>query len=91
MPDSSEKDSSEDIKKEAPQKQESLSDFLLQNLICPLTHEILRYDTEKEELVSRGAGLAYPVRNGIPIMLPESARKLKSSDSHNNVDSRGKS
>ena len=49
---------------------------LLEILVCPLTKGPLEYDREANELISRRAGLAYPVRGGIPIMLPEEARKL---------------
>ena len=49
---------------------------LLEILVCPLTHGPLRFDAEKQELISEKAGLAYPVRDGIPVMLPEEARKL---------------
>ena len=49
---------------------------LLEILVCPLTKSTLEYDTEKQELISRAAKLAYPIRDGIPIMLPEEARKL---------------
>ena len=49
---------------------------LLEILVCPLTHALLRYDADKQELVSDQARLAYPVRDGIPIMLPEEARQL---------------
>ncbi len=49
---------------------------LLEILVCPLTHALLRYDAEKQELVSDQARLAYPVRDGIPIMLPDEARVL---------------
>jgi uncharacterized protein YbaR (Trm112 family) len=49
---------------------------LLEILVCPLTKTTLVYDRENQELVSKAAGLAYPVRNGIPIMLPDEARKL---------------
>jgi uncharacterized protein YbaR (Trm112 family) len=49
---------------------------LLQILVCPLTKQPLRYDRDSQELISEAAGLAYPVRKGIPIMLPEEARKL---------------
>jgi hypothetical protein len=49
---------------------------LLEILVCPLTKETLVYDKEKGELISRQAGLAYPIRDGIPIMLPEEARDL---------------
>jgi uncharacterized protein YbaR (Trm112 family) len=50
---------------------------LLEILVCPLTKEPLRYDAKKQELVSEKARLAYPVRDGIPIMLAEEARKLE--------------
>jgi uncharacterized protein len=49
---------------------------LLELLVCPVTKTRLAYDAEKQELVSRAAGLAYPIRDGIPIMLPEEAREL---------------
>jgi uncharacterized protein len=49
---------------------------LLEILFCPLTKTSLDYDAERQELISRAAGLAYPIRDGIPIMLPEEARKL---------------
>ena len=50
---------------------------LLEILVCPLTKGPLEYDREAGELISRKAGLAYPVRDGIPIMLPDEARKLE--------------
>ncbi len=49
---------------------------LLEMLVCPLTKTRLSYDREKQELVSRAARLAYPIRDGIPIMLAEEAREL---------------
>ena len=49
---------------------------LLELLVCPLTKESLEYDAAREELISRSAKLAYPIRDGIPIMLPEEARSL---------------
>ena len=49
---------------------------LLEILVCPLTKGALEYDADKQELISRTAKLAYPIRAGIPIMLPEEARKL---------------
>jgi uncharacterized protein YbaR (Trm112 family) len=49
---------------------------LLEILVCPVTKTTLEYDRERQELVSRAARLAYPIRDGIPIMLPEEARKL---------------
>jgi uncharacterized protein len=49
---------------------------LLEILVCPLTKTRLEYDREKQELVSRAARLAYPIRDGIPIMLADEAREL---------------
>jgi uncharacterized protein YbaR (Trm112 family) len=49
---------------------------LLEILVCPLTKGPLRYDSDKQELVSEQASLAYPIRDGIPIMLVNEARKL---------------
>ena len=50
---------------------------LLEILVCPLTKSTLEYDADKQELISRAAKLAYPIRDGIPIMLPEEARPLE--------------
>ncbi len=49
---------------------------LLELLVCPLTKTTLEYDAERQELISRAAKLAYPIRDGIPIMLPDEARPL---------------
>ena len=49
---------------------------LLEILVCPLTKRPLRYDAEAQELISDAAGLAYPIRDGIPIMLADEARRL---------------
>jgi uncharacterized protein len=49
---------------------------LLEILVCPLTKGVLEYDAARQELVSRRAKLAYPIRDGIPIMLPDEARIL---------------
>jgi uncharacterized protein len=49
---------------------------LLDLLVCPVTKEALEYDAEAQELISRAAGLAYPILDGIPVMLPEDARQL---------------
>jgi uncharacterized protein YbaR (Trm112 family) len=49
---------------------------LLEILVCPMTKTRLEYDREKQELVSRAARLAYPIRDGIPIMLADEAREL---------------
>jgi len=51
---------------------------LLEILVCPVTKGPLRYDAERQELISDKAQLAYPIRDGIPIMLPGEARQLES-------------
>jgi uncharacterized protein YbaR (Trm112 family) len=56
---------------------EGLDPRLLEILVCPVTKGPLRYDREANELISVGAGLAYPIREGIPVMLPDEARKLE--------------
>ncbi len=53
---------------------------LLEIMVCPLTKMPLSYDRDRQELVSRTARLAYPIRDGIPIMLPEEARALTDDD-----------
>ena len=58
-------------------RQAPVDSRLLEILVCPLTKSSLEYDRDASELISRAAGLAYPVRDGIPIMLPEEARKLE--------------
>lgn len=50
---------------------------LLEILVCPVTKSTLEYDAANQELISRSARLAYPIRDGIPIMLPEEARQLE--------------
>ena len=50
---------------------------MLEALVCPLTQAPLGYDAARQELISRPAGLAYPIRDGIPIMLPEEARAIE--------------
>jgi uncharacterized protein YbaR (Trm112 family) len=54
----------------------TLDPGLLDKLVCPLTRTRLRYDEEAQELVSEAAGLAYPIRNGVPVMLIDEARKI---------------
>ncbi len=49
---------------------------LLEVLVCPVTKTPLTYDKKNQELISKKAGLAFPIKNGIPILLPEKARKL---------------
>lgn len=54
----------------------SVDPRLLEVLVCPITRGKLTYDRERQELVSKGAKLAFPIRDGVPIMLPEEARAL---------------
>ena len=54
----------------------AIDPWLLERLVCPLTRTPLRYDRDTNELVSEAAGVAYPVHNGVPIMLIEEARRL---------------
>ena len=67
-----------DITPDAPVPVEAtrIDPKLLELLVCPLTKETLEYDAARQELISRRAKLAYPIRDGIPIMLPEEARQL---------------
>ena len=53
---------------------------MLESLVCPVTHGRLDYDAARQELVSRTAGLAFPIRAGIPIMLIGEARQIKADD-----------
>jgi uncharacterized protein YbaR (Trm112 family) len=57
-------------------RRDAVDPKLLEILVCPLTRGPLEFDSERQELISRAARLAYPIRDGIPIMLPEEARKL---------------
>jgi len=53
---------------------------LLEILVCPVTKGPLVYDRARQELISKKAGLAYPIRDGIPVMLPDEARSLSESE-----------
>jgi uncharacterized protein YbaR (Trm112 family) len=64
----------------APLQSPPIHPKLLELLVCPLTKSTLRYDAERQELVSSAARLAYPIRDGIPIMLPEDARPIDESE-----------
>jgi uncharacterized protein YbaR (Trm112 family) len=55
----------------------SIDPKFLEMLVCPLTHTVLEFDRENRELISNAAKLAYPIRNGIPILLPSEARPLE--------------
>ena len=54
-----------------------LDPALLAILVCPVTRQPLRWDPEAQELISEAAGLAYPVRDGVPVMIPEEARPIR--------------
>ncbi len=60
----------------SPPRSSEVDPRLLELLVCPLTHTPLEYDRNARELISRAAGLAYPIRDGVPVMLPEEARSL---------------
>ena len=55
---------------------QSFEPRMLEALVCPLTHSTLTYDAEKQELISKAAKLAFPIRNGIPVMLVDEAREI---------------
>ncbi len=59
-----------------PPRSAEVDPRLLEVLVCPVTHTPLDYDRDRRELVSRAARLAYPIRDGVPVMLPEEARAL---------------
>ncbi len=59
--------------------QTTIDPKLLEILVCPMTKGTLTYDREAQELISEKAGLAYPIRDGIPIMLIDEARRLEDS------------
>jgi uncharacterized protein YbaR (Trm112 family) len=61
---------------ETADKSKTVDPRLLEVLVCPLTKTSLRYDREKQELISDAARLAFPIRDGVPIMLPDEARSL---------------
>ena len=60
-----------------PTGQRKVDPKLLEILVCPLTKQPLRYDPDRQELISEQAGLAYPIRDGIPIMLVDEARPFE--------------
>lgn len=62
--------------RDAPRGERRVDPKLLEILVCPLTKTSLHYDADRQELISRAAGLAFPIRDGIPIMLPEEAREI---------------
>lgn len=70
-------DRTEDVKDDDPAEREPrVARGLLEYLVCPLTRGPLVYDAERQELISRGAHLAFPIHGGIPVMLADEARRL---------------
>ncbi|MGF1464133.1 MAG: Trm112 family protein [Maricaulaceae bacterium] len=63
-----------------PSEPTAVDPKLLEILVCPVTHGPLEYDAAAQELISRSAKLAYPIRDGVPIMLPDEARALKDAE-----------
>lgn len=59
-----------------PRRSAEVDPKLLEILVCPVTRGPLEYDKARGELISKSAGLAYPVREGVPVMLPEEARQI---------------
>ena len=60
-----------------------MDSYLLNILVCPITKSSLIYDKDREELISLAAKLAYPIRDGIPIMLPQEARQVSQEEYEN--------
>ena len=65
-----------DMNDPSPKQAPKIDPKLLELLVCPLTKSVLRYDAARQELISSAARLAYPIRDGIPIMLPDEARPI---------------
>jgi uncharacterized protein len=63
-----------------PEPGPAIDPKLLELLVCPLTKTTLEYDRSAQELISRAAGLAFPIRNGVPLMIEEAARRLSDDD-----------
>ena len=63
-------------REESPEADPGVDPRLLEVLVCPVTRSALTYDRETNELVSKAAGLAFPIRNGVPIMLRDEARDI---------------
>lgn len=66
-----------------PQPPSRADPRVLELLVCPLTKTALSYDAARQELISRAARLAYPIRDGIPVMMPEEARALEDDELRN--------
>lgn len=71
---------SDEIDETPAEEPNAVDPKLLELLVCPLTKTQLVYDASTRELLSRAAGLAFPIRNGVPLMIEEAARKLTDAD-----------
>jgi uncharacterized protein len=71
---------SDEIDEKPTEEPNAVDPKLLELLVCPLTKTRLVYDATTRELLSRAAGLAFPIRNGVPLMIEEAARKLTDAD-----------
>ena len=58
------------------EQNQKFASSMLEALVCPLTHSLLEYNSDTQELISRKASLAFPIRDGIPIMLVDAARSI---------------
>jgi uncharacterized protein YbaR (Trm112 family) len=70
-------DATPDAAPDAASPERGFDRHMLEALVCPVTHAGLRYDARAQELISEAAGLAFPIRDGIPIMLLNEARQIK--------------
>ena len=70
-------DATPDATPDAASPERGFDRHMLEALVCPVTHAGLRYDARAQELISEAAGLAFPIRDGIPIMLLNEARQIK--------------
>lgn len=73
-------DTPDDITNNAAEPVQRADPKLLELLVCPLTKTQLVYDRDAQELISRAAGLAFPIRNGVPVMIEDAARRLDDAD-----------
>ncbi len=71
---------SDDIDESSADNATAVDPKLLEFLVCPLTKTRLVYDAKARELLSKAAGLAFPIRNGVPLMIEDAARKLTDAD-----------
>lgn len=71
---------SDEVEETQAEEPNAVDPKLLELLVCPLTKTQLVYDATTRELLSRAAGLAFPIRNGVPLMIEEAARKLTDAD-----------